>query len=321
MTRLTRSLLLLIPFLGGLLPLLVYWSEHGGLGTPIFADQRAMTAGQQIAQVAAGLYIKPLYMLISLALILLLWEQTRLEIRALFWGLTAFLTGEIFCGLNFLVYKHASLISEYIHSYGMVIALGCIAFAALEILDRRLLHINDAHCAVAGLCRTCRRATPLQCAARRTALMTLILASILSLLPLAVSSTPRSYLTELFGYPYSYARFDLYQWYEARALPLIALALFLLALIPLLSPKGDPLPQPAKLLFSAGVGALGFSLFRLTLAGLFAEDLVWFEFWEELTELMFTSAMALLLWQFRDSLLRRTSLTDLILHTKLPEGG
>lgn len=306
MARPRRFLVFILPLLGGLLPILVYWTESGGLGMPLFAGHRTMTAGQQVAQVAAGLYIKPLYMLISLALIIVLWRQTGPGVRALFWGLAAFLTGEIFCGLNFLVYKHASLVSEYIHSYGMVVAFGCFAYAALEILDRRLLHINASHCAVAGLCQTCKRAAPLQCAARRTALMTVALAAVLAFLPLPVSAAPEAYLTDLFGFPYSYARFGLYQWYEARALPLIALALFILALVPLLRPEGEPLPRPAKVLFAAGIGALGFSLFRLTLAGLFADNLVWFEFWEELTELMFTSAIAFLLWQFRSALLQRT---------------
>jgi hypothetical protein len=123
---------------------------------------------------------------------------------------------------------------------------------------------------------------------------------------LTVSPSSESYLTNLFGFPYSYARFDFYQWYETRALPLFALLFFMLALLPLLRAKGAPIPHVTKILFSAGLGALGFSLFRITLASMFANNLVWFEFWEEATELMFISAFAFMLWQFRNSLLQKT---------------
>jgi hypothetical protein len=85
-----------------------------------------------------------------------------------------------------------------------------------------------------------------------------------------------------------------------RALPLFALMFFTAAFIPLLNSKNDPIPRWTKILFSAGFGALGFSLFRLALASIFANDLVWFEFWEEFTELMFTSAAGFVLWQFRE---------------------
>jgi hypothetical protein len=51
---------------------------------------------------------------------------------------------------------------------------------------------------------------------------------------------------------------------------------------------------------------LGFSFFRLTLNAIFINHLVWFEFWEEATELMFVAATAFLLWQFKRTLLEST---------------
>jgi hypothetical protein len=312
MTRAQRILVFVILILEGVIPVIVYSVEHGGLGIPAFGEHQTMTTAQQFAQVVAGLYIKPTYMLISLAIIILLIGQTAREITSVFWGLITFLVGEIFCAINFITYKHASIVSEYIHSYGMALAFGFFTYALLEIFDARLFHINSGACAANELCRICKRTSPLHCSARRIAMLTIAMAGIVSFLPLSVSVSPNSYLTDLFGFAYSYARFDFYQWYETRALPLLALAFFIIAFLPLLKTKGDPIPQTTKIFFSAGLGALGFSLFRVILASMFANNLVWFEFWEELTELMFITATGFMLWQFHNSLLQRTPILDLV---------
>jgi hypothetical protein len=60
-----------------------------------------------------------------------------------------------------------------------------------------------------------------------------------------------------------------------------------------------------------GVGALGFALFRAGLNALFADALIWFEFWEEATELLFVAATMFTLWQFRDSILARTPMLEM----------
>jgi hypothetical protein len=301
MNRAQKILLFVLVVITGALPVIVYLLEHGGLGAPTFAETHAMSRELQAAQVVAGLYVKPLYMLASLALIVWLWRQKSREARALVWGLSAFLIGEIFCAVNFIVYQHAALAAEYVHSYGMALAFGFVAYSILEVADARIFHINHGKCAMNELCQTCKRITPLHCAAQRMSMLMLSAAILIAFLPLSASSSPKSYLTNLFGFPYSYARFDLYQWYETRALPLIALMFFIVAFIPLLNSKNEPIPAWTKIFFSAGVGALGFSLFRLTLAAIFANELIWFEFWEELTELMFIAATGFVLWQFRDS--------------------
>lgn len=305
--RIRQIAIFVIPILGGILPILVYWIKYGGLGVPTFGEYQTMTKAQQLAQVIAGVYIKPTYMLISLALIIGLWGQTSSEILLLFWGLTAFLIGEIFCAINFITFKHASIISEYVHSYGMVLAFGFFTYALLEIIDKHVLHINNGRCAAKGLCTTCQRTFPLQCAARRVAMISILMTGIVSFLPLSVSTSPQSYLTDLFGFAYSYARFDFYQWYETRALPLLSLVFFIIAFLPLLKSKAGPIPRLTKIFFSAGIGALGSSLFRIILASMFANTLIWFEFWEELTELMFTSTIGFMLWQFRHIFLQKRS--------------
>ena len=316
MTRAQRVLILIAATLFGLLPILVYGMEHGGLVAPAVLESEAMTANQQLAQVVAGLIFKPTYMFLSLILIIALIGQTATEIASLRWGLVAFLAGETFCAINFYVYRHESLLSEYAHSFGMALAFGFLTFALLEILDKRLLHINHGRCAVNELCATCKRTSPLACTARRTAQFAVPMFALLSFLPLGVPLAPTSYATEIFGFAYSYTRFDLYQWYETRVLPLTALACFALAFLPLLRKGGDPIPTFTTILFSAGLGALGFSLFRVTLASMFRENLVWFEFWEEATELMFVAAVGFVMWQFRKTLLEQTPLLKSILENR-----
>lgn len=65
--------------------------------------------------------------------------------------------------------------------------------------------------------------------------------------------------------------------------------------------KTNPLPL-AKLFFAAGVGPLGFGMFRSVLTGMYNQDLVWFAFWEESTELVFVVGTCFLLWIFRHRL-------------------
>jgi hypothetical protein len=60
---------------------------------------------------------------------------------------------------------------------------------------------------------------------------------------------------------------------------------------------------------------LGFSLFRVALNGIFANNLVWFEFWEEATELMFVGFTGFVLWHYRKILLEKTPMLDLINNT------
>ncbi len=55
----------------------------------------------------------------------------------------------------------------------------------------------------------------------------------------------------------------------------------------------------SKVLFAGGVGAFGFGLFRLLLLDAYETNLVWFNTWEELTELIAVAGIAWILWVFR----------------------
>ena len=294
--------------LAGLGPILFFGWLAGGFTLGEISETRSLSMLEQSAQVFAGLMVKPLYSLLCLGLIVLLWGQRRRDVASLRWGLIAFWTGETFCAVNFFVFQHESLLSEYLHSYGMALAFGLTVFAALEALDVRLLKRNqpEERCAFRALCGPCKRNTPQGCTVHNGLLLSLAFAAILTFIPLTAPLLPHAYNTSIYGFPYSYTRFALYEWYENRALPLLALICFALALLALLRSK-EPLPLWAKIFFSAGLGALGFSLLRLALASIFREALIWFEFWEEMTELMYIVGAGLVVWQFKH-LLEKTRL-------------
>ena len=59
----------------------------------------------------------------------------------------------------------------------------------------------------------------------------------------------------------------------------------------------------SKILFSAAVGAMGFSLLRLMLVAPFSDNQVWFAFWEETTELIYVGLIGAVLALFQRGLL------------------
>jgi hypothetical protein len=65
-------------------------------------------------------------MMLSLVIILALIGQKVTDLSALQWGQITFLVGETFCAINFYIYHQESLLSEYLRSYGMVLAFGLL---------------------------------------------------------------------------------------------------------------------------------------------------------------------------------------------------
>ncbi len=304
----TAAWILLLILAAGLLPIVLYVlppAAQQQVPSVAALPFRSMPSQEQAAQVIAGLFIKPLYTLIALAALLALIGQPGADLAALRWALGAFVVGETFCAVNFYIYNHESLLSEYAHSYGMVLAFGFTAFALLDGLDARVLKLSnsDAPCAAVGLCGKCTRHQAEGCKARSMARFMLPILAGLLFIPLFSPLQPDAYAVSLFGFPYSYTRWNAYEMYERRVLPLLGLALFAIAFVPLLRRKSPPVPPLSKAMVAAGLGAFGFSFFRLVLNAIFATDLVWFEFWEEATELAFIALVALTLWEFRRTLL------------------
>ena len=117
----------------------------------------------------AAFAIKPLHMLGTLVLIVILWRGIAPDLAALRWALVLFFLGEAFCLLNYLVFSDRSQLFDYLHGCGMALAFGFTGFALLEGIDRRLVHFSDPEhpCAAQPLCRGCIKHTRVPCGLRR----------------------------------------------------------------------------------------------------------------------------------------------------------
>jgi hypothetical protein len=58
----------------------------------------------------------------------------------------------------------------------------------------------------------------------------------------------------------------------------------------------------SKILLAAALGPLSFGLLRLFFVSSFTDHLMWFDVWEEITELLFVVGVGVVLWVFRGRL-------------------
>lgn len=121
-------------------------------------------------------------------------------------------------------------------------------------------------------------------------------------MPLSAAAKTQSYNTMIFGTFYHYTHRMIYQQFESIYCPIISVLLLTISMLILRFKKTNPVPA-AKLFLAAGMGPLGFGLFRTILTSLYSHNLVWFNAWEELTELLFILGVCAILWIFKSSLL------------------
>ncbi len=270
-----------------------------GTGDTLEFPFRPMPRYQQVLAVASAYAIKPAYTLLSLALVILLWRRTALDLAALRWGLLFFFLGENCCAINYVFFDHMSYLFEYLHSYGMLLAFGFVTFAAFEGVDRRILMLSDPgrKCAALGLCKGCIKHSRPSCGLRQTFLIIIPAAIVLALIPFCADWQSNSYNTTIFGTFYNYSHPSIQQQLEIRYCPIAAIVMLTGSLLVLLLKKENPLAY-AKLAFAAGAGLLGFAFLRAALFRMFASDMMWAVFWEEATELLFIIGVCAVFWIF-----------------------
>ncbi len=266
---------------------------------------RPMSLFEQTAVVVSGFGFKPLHMLLSAVLGFVLLKQKASDLRIFGWGVLIFLGAEIACAVNYIFYNHDSYLAEYLHSYGMTLSFGFEAFALMHGLDERLLGLSapDKRCILLPLCRGCVKNNQVSCKARTLFQLATAALAILAFLPLLSTPAATSYVTEIFGTPYSYCRLLLNQYFEARYLPLLTLLCCGAALLAMRMDRTSSVPLLARIFLAAALGAFGFGMFRVILGAIFSQVLMWADFWEELTELMFIGLAAVVLWVYRGGLL------------------
>ena len=262
---------------------------------------RESTALEQWTAVLTGFVVKPTYTLLSFLFIILLWRFKAPDLTALRWAMIAFFCGENFCAANYLLFQDGSYLLEYMHIYGMLLCFGLVVFAILEGIDRRLFKYSDpdSSCAALQLCRGCSKYAKVPCGFQRMFLWFLPAMMILCFMPLTTDLIPVSYNTLIWGTLYNCSHAVMYQIYETRLLPLMALVLLAVAWCILKCKKREPVTW-SKAFFAAGMGALGFSFFRMILFHAYLDNLVWFAAWEEITELIFilgTGVVLAIFWQ------------------------
>lgn len=250
--------------------------------------------------------IKPLYMLLSLLIIIILWRVRSLDLKTLKWGLIFFLTGEAACYVDSLIYHGWSYLFEYIHIFGMVIAFGFVTFAILEGVDRRIVKYSDPEqkCAAIDLCRTCFKYTDAPCGLKRLFLFITLACMAVAFIPITGVPHWIAYKTHILGTPINHSHPVIIQLFEIRFCPYFALALFFITFLILLFKKEDPV-SPAKVFFSGGTGYLSFGILRFFLSATYRDNPIWKAFWEEATELIFVAAVGITLWLFRHKLFKK----------------
>ncbi len=255
---------------------------------------------EQAVAVVAFFLIKPVYTLLSLLVAILLWRSRAPDLAALRWGMIFFFLGENACAVNYFVFRETSYLSEYLHSYGMLLCFGFTAYAFLEGVDRRILMLSDPErrCAALALCGRCVKYADVSCGLKQSFYLIIpVLIAVSLMLPLA-DWQDNSYNTLVFGQLYNYAHLRIYQLFENWYCAAAAILMFAVSLAILGLKRDDPIAT-AKIAFAAGIGPLGFGMLRMVLGGAYDQNRVWYLFWEEFTELLFILGICFVLWTFR----------------------
>ena len=276
------------------------WREPDGLRTSPFRQSSPL---QQFLAVFSYFFLKPIYMTLSLVIVLVLWRSTAPDLVALRYGIAAFLIGETACAVNYFGYKETSYLWEYAHAAGMFVCFGFLTYALIEAIDRRVLGLSDPErrCAATRLCGSCIKQAEVPCGLHRAFyLLTAALVAIAMMIPTA-DWHDTSYNTLIYGQPYNYGHLRAFQQVESWYCPAAAVLMLAVALLAMLFSRRRSL-EIAKIAFAAGVGPLGFGMLRMLLGAAYDQNRVWFLFWEEATELLMAVGVCSLLWIFRRGL-------------------
>ncbi len=276
------------------------WRTRDGVGSLPFRESPPF---EQALAVLSYFVVKPTYMLLSLVIVAALWTSLAGDIVALRWGLIAFFLGEAACAVNYFGYQETSYLWEYLHGAGMFVSFSFIAYAVLEGVDHRILGLSDPErrCTALRLCGACSKHADVPCGLHRC--FYLLLAALLAITLIVPTADwhDNSYNTLIFGASYNYGHLRVFQQVENWYYPAVAMVLFSVSLTILFVQRRDPIPA-AKLAFAAGLGPLGFGMFRMLLGAAYDQHRVWFLVWEETTEFLLISGICGLLWIFHRGL-------------------
>jgi len=257
---------------------------------------------QQWATAISGLGVKPVYMALSLWLIVFLGRSKERDMVLLRWSMIAFLAGEALCALNYLAAAGESLYLDLGHGLGMSLSTMFFAWGLFTLVDERIMGLTAPNkpCILHRFCATCWKTEEAPCLAHRVLKFTLPVLAIVSLLPFSVALKPKYMVAQVLGAPVAFSYPEALQFVDFRLYPLIALAGFTVAFLLLL--RGGGSLEKTRLPLFAGVGFLAFALFRLFLLEVFRETPPWSDFWEEMFEFLSILGLGLFLFYYRQRL-------------------
>jgi hypothetical protein len=173
-------------------------------------------------------------------------------------------------------------------------------------VDHRLVKVSPPkeRCAALNLCPACIKYAAVPCGLQRLFALMIPAVMALALMPLTASVKLVTYNTRILDHVFHYSHPVDYQLFEIRYCPLLALALLAASWLVLVFKRQNPVPL-AKVLFAAGLGPLSFGLVRQFIFRAYSDHLLWFVFWEELTEFLFVASVAMVLWVFRKRLFEK----------------
>ncbi|MDQ7779165.1 MAG: rhodanese-like domain-containing protein [Planctomycetota bacterium] len=264
---------------------------------------RRLSRFEEYLAFVSGLIIKPSYSFLSLVLVVLLWRKRTRALAALKWAMIFFVVGENFCAANYVCCGDGSPLLEIWHCVGMAFCFGLVTFAINEAVDAHMVQYSarDKKCSMLGFCRSCAKYKDVSCGLQKLFLFLCPAMAFLALMPLTAQPVDVNYNSQIFGAPYNYSHSILYQLFEIRFCPSAAIVLFAAATLVLLFKRNDPV-HTAKVVFACGMGALGFSMLRFVIFRCYQENLMWFVFWEEATEMLLIVGLVVFLHIFRKQL-------------------
>jgi len=256
---------------------------------------------EQLVTVISAFAVKPLYMLLALALGLLLWRRRDRDLALLGRGMLLFFVGEMLCAIRGMGAQPSDLF-EMGHGLGMVAMGAWFSWGLVELVDRRVLGFSDPAraCALGRLCQRCWKREPVACGLHRIMRMLLPMLAILCLVPLSATLRPLVLEYPVFGALVRDESTLVIEIAEMRVYPCFALWLFAVAFFDLR--KGSPGVEPAKVPFFVGLGCLSYALLRFFLQHAFGLAVVWANAWEEVIELLTVLTLLWILWVFRTQL-------------------
>jgi rhodanese-related sulfurtransferase len=255
----------------------------------------AATWFEQLVTVLTAFVVKPVYMLLALALGLWLVRRDGRDLVLLGRGMLLFFVGETLCFVRATMTGPGDLL-EMGHGLGMVAMGAWLSWGGLELVDRRVLGFSDPSraCVLGRLCQRCWKRESVSCGLHRTMRFLLPVLALLCLVPLSAVLRPKTVDYAVFGTLVRDEATPVIELLQMRLFPLYALWLFAVAFVDLR--RGREGLERAKAPFAVAVGLLLYALLRFFLEGTFGDAVFWANAWEEVTELL---TVLTLIWVLR----------------------